>query len=61
VTQRIDPLGPRRDVAAVELRRLTPLEREESKRRRERERRRRQAPRTPLKDPPEPGGLDVRA
>jgi hypothetical protein len=58
----IDPLRPvsrpEPTVAPVELRRLTPLEREEERRRRERERRRRptQAPeRTP------DGRLDIRA
>jgi len=63
VTQRIDPVGPRRDVATVSLRILTPLEREEEKRRRERERRRRarQAPAEPPREGSEPGGLDVRA
>jgi hypothetical protein len=65
VTQRIDPVGPRRDLAPVELRVLTPLEREAEKRRREREReRRRRAPQPapePSPDGPAPGGLDVRA
>jgi hypothetical protein len=58
VTQRIDPVAPRRDLAPVEASRiLTPLEREEEKQRRERERRRRR--RAP--EPPPDSGLDVRA
>jgi hypothetical protein len=58
VTQRIDPVGPRRDLAGVEPARiLTPLEREQEKQRRERERRRRKRP----QEPPREGGLDVRA
>ena len=65
MTQRIEPVGPRRDLAPVELRVLTPLEREAEKRRREREReRRRRAPQhapEPSEDGPEPGRLDVRA
>jgi hypothetical protein len=62
VTQRIDPLGPRRDLAPVDrLRILTPVEREQEKQRRERERqRRRRAPRA-LENGSEPGNLDVRA
>jgi len=62
----IDPLRPvsRTDpaVAAVELARLKPLDREQERQRRERERKRRQAAsRTPGK-PATPGnpGLDVR-
>jgi hypothetical protein len=59
MTQRIDPVGPRRDLAPVEqLRILTAVEREEEKRRRERERRRR-AKRGGT--PPQGGGVDVRA
>ena len=59
--QRIDPVGPRRDLAPVEhLRILTPVEREQEKQRRERERRRRRAPKPP-ESGAEPGGLDVRA
>lgn len=59
MTQRIDPVGPRRDLAPVERARiLTPVEREEEKRRRERERRRR---RQPPPEGEERGGVDVRA
>jgi hypothetical protein len=65
VTQRIDPVGPRRDLAPVDqLRVLTPLERELEKERRERERRRRAAAKRPAPtspNGPEPGNLDVRA
>jgi hypothetical protein len=62
VTQRIDPVGPRRDVAPVDqLRILTPVERELEKERRERERRRRRPAPRPGERPPEGGGLDVRA
>jgi len=59
----VDPLRPvapvDRTVPAVELTRLTPLEREREKQRRERERKRRQ---TPSEKPATPGdsGLDVR-
>jgi hypothetical protein len=62
----IDPLRPvaptERTVPAVELTRLTPLEREREKQRRERERKRRHtASQTPEK-PATPGdsGIDVR-
>lgn len=59
MTQRIDPVGPRRDLAPVERPRiLTPVERELSKERRER--RRGPAPSPPREDD-QPGGLDVRA
>jgi hypothetical protein len=59
VTQRIDPVGPRRDLAPVERARiLTPVEREEEKQRRERERRGR---RQPPADGDARGGVDVRA
>jgi hypothetical protein len=61
VTQRIDPVGPRRDLAPVDqVPILTPVERELEKERRERERRRR-APKKPPQSGSEPGGLDVRA
>jgi hypothetical protein len=62
VTQRIDPVGPRRDAAAVEPPvRLTPAERDQ--RRRERDaRRRRRAEATPRRpDSEAPPGLDLRA
>jgi hypothetical protein len=74
VTQRIDPVGPRRDLAPVDqLRALTPVERELEKERRDRERRRRAAAAakrpdapghrrgTPPQSGPERGGLDIRA
>jgi hypothetical protein len=61
VTQRIDPVGPRRDLAPVDqVRILTPVERELEKERRERKRRRR-GPETPPQGGSAPGGLDVRA
>ena len=62
MTQRIDPVGARRDLAPVDqLRILTPVEREQEKQRRERERqRRRRAPRAP-ENGSAPGNLDVRA
>jgi hypothetical protein len=62
VTQRIEPVGPRRDAAPVERILLTPLEREAERERRER--RRRQRPAQPAKRPSEPppsGSLDIRA
>jgi hypothetical protein len=60
----IDPLRPvsraEPGVAPIELRRLTPVEREEERRRRERERqRRRGAKKTPPRTPD--GRLDIRA
>jgi hypothetical protein len=61
VTQRIEPVGPRPDLAPVEQARiLTPVERELEKERRER-RRRRRAPDPAPERGSEPGGLDVRA
>ena len=63
----MDPLRPvsavDRTVPAVDLARLTPLEREREKQRRERERKRRQAASRTPKKPAGPGDrrLDVRA
>jgi hypothetical protein len=63
VTQRIDPVGPRRDLAAAErVQLLTPVERELERERRQQ--RRKQRPRTPAEPPREAdsgGSLDVRA
>jgi hypothetical protein len=62
VTQRIEPLGPRRDAAPVDRIVLTPVEREAERERRER--RRRQRPAQPAQRPPESpqgGSVDVRA
>jgi hypothetical protein len=57
--ERIEPIRPDRSVAPVELKRLTPLEREEERKRREQERkRRRQTPQPPPEDGR--GGIDVR-
>jgi hypothetical protein len=63
----VDPIRPvslpaDRTVPAVELTRLTPLEREQEKQRRERERRRRRSARDASENPPEQGfsGIDVR-
>jgi hypothetical protein len=62
----VDPLRPvaraERAVPAVELTRLTPLEREREKQRRERERRRRQdaAKARPRTDDGPNSGIDVR-
>jgi len=60
--ERIEPIGRDRTVSPVELRRLTPLEREEERERRERRRKRRQGEQQPPQDPPEEGrsGIDVR-
>jgi hypothetical protein len=58
VTQRIEPVGPRRDLAPAERVILTPVERELERERREQ--RRRQRPKPPAQ-PPHGGGLDVRA
>jgi hypothetical protein len=58
VIERIDPIGDRPAVTAVELRRLTPVERETERRRRE-EARKRRRPR-PAPEASEPGHLDVR-
>ena len=59
MSQRIEPVGPRAGVAPVELRALTPVERERRERRR-RERAAKPAPR-PSEPAQEGGGLDVRA
>ena len=63
MTQRIEPVGPRRDLAPAErVSLLTPVERELERERREQ--RRRQQPRTPAKprrDAGSGGSLDVRA
>jgi hypothetical protein len=59
VTQRIEPVGPRRDLAPVERALLTPVERELERERREQ--RRRRQPAKPADGPPRQGGLDVRA
>jgi hypothetical protein len=63
VTQRIEPVGPRTGVAPVELRILTPVERELERERRERRRREASAKRRggPSEPAPERGGLDIRA
>ena len=63
MTQRIEPVGPRTGVAPVELRILTPVERELERERRERRRRETPAKRggKPSEPPPERGGLDIRA
>ena len=58
MSQRIEPVGPRRDLAPVERTLLTPVERELDRERREQ--RRRQRPKPPAR-PPREGGLDVRA
>jgi hypothetical protein len=57
--ERIEPIRPDRSVPPVELKRLSPLEREQERRRREQERRRRRPKAEP---PPEDGrgGIDVR-
>ena len=62
MTQRIEPVGPRRDLAPVERALLTPVERDAERERRERRRRQRPAP--PAKRPPDApqgGSVDVRA
>ncbi len=63
MTQRIEPVGPRTGVAPVELRILTPVERELERERRERRRRQRPAEGAPepSEHPPEGGVLDIRA
>ena len=63
MTQRIEPVGPRSAIAPVELRALTPVERQAERERRERRRRRRGAePSAQGSEPPRAGGgLDVRA
>jgi hypothetical protein len=62
VTQRIEPVGPRRDLAPVERLLLTPVERDAERERRER--RRKQRPPRPAERPSDGaqgGSLDVRA
>lgn len=63
--ERIEPIGPDRSVSRVELKRLTPLEREQERQRRERERerrRRREGANPPGERPGEGrAGIDVRA
>lgn len=67
MSQRIEPVGPRRDLAPAEpVKLLTPVERELERERRERRREQRRDghPRTPADPRPgaDPGGsLDVRA
>jgi hypothetical protein len=64
VTQRIEPVGPRRDLAPVDRvlpLLLTPVEREADRERRERRRRRPSEPAEPPAEPPQGGSLDVRA
>ncbi len=61
MTQRIEPVGPRTGVAPVELRILTPVERELERERRERRRRRPSGPAKPPAEPRQGGSLDVRA
>ena len=59
MTQRIEPVRVRRDIAPVERALLTPVERELERERREERRRRRLS--KPPAEPPREGGLDVRA
>ena len=59
MTQRIEPVGPRRDVAPVVRPLLTPVERELERERREQ--RRLRQPAKPAAQTPREGGLDVRA
>jgi hypothetical protein len=63
VTERIQPIGPRRDAAPVEPVRLTPIERERRRREREERRRRRRPPEPPggPADGDPPPRLDLRA
>jgi hypothetical protein len=58
VTQRIEPVGPRRDLAPVDRVLLTPVERDAERERRERRRKQRSA--KPA-EPPQGGSVDVRA
>jgi len=60
MTQRIEPVGPRRDLAPVERLLLSPVERERERERRERRRKQQPAAKRPA-EPPEGGSLDVRA
>jgi hypothetical protein len=63
VTQRIEPVGPRRDIAPTErVPPLTPVERElERERREQRRRQRARTPEHPRHDGDSGGSLDVRA
>lgn len=62
MTQRIEPVGPRRDLAPVDRVLLTPVEREAERERRERRRKQRPpAPSEPRQDADSGGSLDVRA
>jgi hypothetical protein len=56
--ERIEPNRPDRSVAPVELKRLTPLEREQERRRREEKRRQQRRPKPPVDDR---SGIDIRA
>jgi hypothetical protein len=56
--ERIEPIGRDRTVSPVELKRLTPLEREQERERREQRRKRRQAGQEPPRDGG--SGIDVR-
>jgi hypothetical protein len=65
VTDRIEPVGRRRDPSPVEPVLLTPVEREQQRREREEKRRRRRAQSTPTHpegaDDSSPPRLDLRA
>ena len=63
MTQRIEPVGPRRDLAPAErVSLLTPVERElERERREQRRKQRSRAPEEPRRDADPGGSLDVRA
>jgi len=62
VTQRIEPVGPRRDLAPVDRVLLTPVEREAERERREQRRRERgRKASEPRQDADSGGSLDVRA
>jgi hypothetical protein len=56
--ERIEPIRPDRSVPPVELKRLTPLEREQERRRREEKRKQQRRPKPPLDDR---SGIDIRA
>jgi hypothetical protein len=56
--ERIEPIRPDRSVAPVELKRLTPLEREQDRRRRDEKRRQQRRPKPPVDDR---SGIDIRA
>jgi hypothetical protein len=63
VTQRIEPVGPRRDLAPAErVPMLSPVQREEERERREQRRRQRTASASePRRDADSGGSVDVRA